>query len=254
MLQLDQSAPDAWDRHWSKLSAPMQANPAVLYRRRQALGLLRLAGCGGPVRFLDFGCGEGTFAAELLGRYPEVQFVGVDQSDAAVRIAQRRAPEARFEQIDLFDVDGLAALQLLAWAEYALCSEVLEHVDDPVQLLRQLLRCMQSGAQLVVTVPGGPMSALDRHLGHRKHYTRSLLVQELHAAGFRSVRAFCAGFPFHNLYRGAVVMRGQAIIHDAQAQPAGWLAAAYRLAHWSFRLNLPSSPWGWQLLALATAP
>ena len=57
------------------------------------------------------------------------------------------------------------------WATHAVCSEVLEHVDEPVVLLRNARSWLAPGCRLVVTVPGGPMSAFDRHIGHRRHFS-----------------------------------------------------------------------------------
>ncbi len=59
-----------------------------------------------------------------------------------------------------------------AWADFAVCSEVLEHLDDPVLFLKNSAALMSPGCKLIVTVPGGPMSAFDKHIGHRRHFSK----------------------------------------------------------------------------------
>lgn len=66
-----------------------------------------------------------------------------------------------------------------------------------------------------------------------------------------------AGFPFFNMYRCLVVLRGKKIIADATtrgSQPAS-LPARIAMAAFSplFHLNIDSSPWGWQMVGTARA-
>ena len=69
-------------------------------------------------------------------------------------------------------------------ATHALRSEVLEHVEHPERLLRNAGSVMAPACRAVITVPGGPMIAFDRHIGHRKHYSRVRLRTLLNKAGF----------------------------------------------------------------------
>src|SRR5690606_32387947 len=141
------------------------------------------------------------------------------------------------------------------WATHAVCSEVLEHVDDPAAFLREARRLLAEDARLVVTVPGGPMSAFDRHIGHRQHFTRASIRRVLEGAGFEVERTWLSGFPFFNLYRLTVIARGERLVRDVESGgrgPTSRLAdgvmAAFRGV---FRLNLGDSRFGWQVVALA---
>ncbi len=115
---------------------------------------------------------------------------------------------------------------------------------------------MADGCQLVVTVPGGPMSAFDRHIGHRQHFTRGSITEVMRKAGFEVERVYLAGFPFFNLYRLTVILRGEKLVSDVDAGNAaggaGVLArVVMRLFGLAFRVNLLNSPWGWQVVAVA---
>ena len=63
----------------------------------------------------------------------------------------------------------------------------------------------------MVTVPGGPRTAFDRHIGHRRHYTTDALRAVLDAAGLEVELVQGAGLPFFNLYKLLVMMRGDAV-------------------------------------------
>ena len=136
-----------------------------------------------------------------------------------------------------------------------MCSEVLEHVDHPDLLLRNASEYLAKGCRLVITVPGGPMSAFDRHIGHRRHYTPESLRDLLETSGYEVETVLRAGFPFFNLYRLAVIAVGQKLVDDLGDESAGrpvskmqWrLAKVFDAA---FHLNLTRSPFGWQIVAV----
>jgi trans-aconitate methyltransferase len=246
---------DDWDRHWEELGAESAANPAVAYRARVIARLIDAD--GNPRRILDIGAGVGDFLALAAERWPDAELAGVDVSAEAARVAARRAPGAICEVVDLTRDDQPVPPRLAAWASHAVCSEVLEHVDDPVALARNAAGMLAPGCMLVVTVPSGEMSAFDRHLGHRRHYTAELLASQLREAGLEVEAIHRAGWPFFNLYRAAVRMRGEKLISDAGAGAGSpSLTARMAMAAFSglFRLNLSRSRWGEQLVAVVRAP
>ncbi|HET6509512.1 MAG TPA: class I SAM-dependent methyltransferase [Baekduia sp.] len=242
---------DDWDRHWDDYAAAAERNPAQRYRRRVALDLLEAEGA--PLRLLDVGSGLGDFLAVAARRWPSAALLGLEPSAVGVRRAQAKVPAARFVCGDLTagaDVPG----DLERWATHAVCSEVLEHVDDDVALLAAATRLMAPGCRLVVTVPGGRMSAFDRHIGHRRHYTPRSLAATLRAAGYAVETTTGAGFPFFNLYRRLVIARGAALVDDVRTgagEPTGLARVAMAGFGPLFRLNAPSSPWGVQIVGVA---
>ena len=85
---------------------------------------------------------------------------------------------------------------------------MLEHVESRGALIRNAAPYMAPGCSLVVTVPGGPMSAFDRHIGHRRHFSPSDLRDLLRGAGFEIEMGGGRAFPFFNIYRLVVILRG----------------------------------------------
>ncbi len=205
------------------------------------------------MRVLDIGSGQGDFAAELVQRYPSAELLGLEVSAAGIEIAQRKAPSASFLQRDLTSPEQPPA-QWRDWATHAVCSEVLEHVDDPRSLLANATPFMAPGCSLVVTVPGGPMSAFDHHIGHRRHFTAAGLRQVIEAAGLEVEMTGGAGFPFFNLYRRVVILRGRKLVEEvtsaggSESRLASVAMNAFRLL---FKLNLPAGRRGWQMVAVA---
>jgi trans-aconitate methyltransferase len=245
---------DDWDRHWYDYAESAATNPAQAYRRRLVLRFLASSGNGRPARVLDIGSGTGDLAAEIRDAFPTAELLGLDVSAAAVERAARKVPEATFLQHDLVSGSEADAMHR-SWATHAVCSEVLEHVEDPSALLESARSYLAPGCKLIVTVPGGPISAFDRHIGHRQHFTAQSMRALLEQAGFVVERASRAGFPFFNLYRLVVLLRGERLVDDA-ARGAGTRPArlVMKIFGLLFRLNLTSSPWGWQVLAAAHLP
>jgi SAM-dependent methyltransferase len=245
---------DDWDRHWDEYAVVAEANPAQLYRRRVAIKLSETHGT--PQRLLDIGSGLGDFLALAAERWPQAELLGLEPSEVGVRRSQAKVPRARFITGDIM-VDAIVPADLEDWATHAICSEVLEHVDDDVALLAASRRLMAPGCRLVVTVPGGAMSAFDRHIGHRRHYTPASLATALAAAGYEVETTAGAGFPFFNLYRRMVIARGQRLV-DEFRDGGGVSTGPARLALVGFghlfRLNTPRSPWGAQIVGVARAP
>jgi cyclopropane fatty-acyl-phospholipid synthase-like methyltransferase len=245
-----QTERDDWESHWRDFYDASQINPAGAYRLRIVLRWLRRRLTPGS-RLLDIGSGAGDLASEASRRFPDAAVRGIELSATGVAIAQARMQSAQFFQHDL--LDAVTAPDAWAdWADVAVCSEVLEHLDRPDALLANAAGFLSPGCQMLVTVPSGPMSAFDRFIGHRRHYSCGDLQNLLEAAGFQVERCTARGFPFFNLYRLMIITRGRKLVEDA-AQGRSTNTAPARIVGAVFdallRINLPAKRWGWQLVA-----
>jgi hypothetical protein len=99
------------------------------------------------------------------------------------------------------------------------------------------------------------MSAFDRHIGHRQHFSRERIRALLEQAGYAVERIYLAGFPFFNLYRLLVIARGKRLTQDVGTQSSGFPSSVagftMKLFRLLFRFNLRDSPFGWQIVAVA---
>ena len=248
---------DDWDEHWDRFAEAASRNPAQRMRHSIVARLLLQGARGSAVRVLDLGSGQGDLALKLRGLLPGASLLGLELSESGVEISRKKVPGAEFLVADLFHPPGgLSAYA--GWATDAVCSEVLEHVDSPVEFLRMARPYLADWARLIVTVPGGPMSAFDRHIGHRRHFTRESIRRVLEEAGFGVERIYLSGFPFFNLYRGLVIARGEKLATDIQTGQRGFSArladAAMAVFRGLFRFNLMDSPLGWQVVAVGRKP
>lgn len=245
--------PDDWDTHWETFAEMNGRNPAQAFRRRMLLEML--ADTGGPRHYLDIGSGQGALAVEVAERWPAADVAGIELSDKGVEIASAKLARGRFAQFDLLSgsppLDGFSS-----WATHATCSEVIEHVDEPGEFLVSAREWLAPNATLIVTVPGGPMSAFDHHLGHRTHYTIDSLTELLEGAGFMVTSCGGAGFPFFNMYRRAVIARGHQVVDDIDEEGNVSPVARAGMAVFSglLRVSPRRGRRGWQLYASAVAP
>jgi 2-polyprenyl-3-methyl-5-hydroxy-6-metoxy-1,4-benzoquinol methylase len=252
------TAADDWDRHWHCFAEAASLNPAQQFRHQLIVQKARRAWQGRalPARLLDFGSGQGDLAVELHRAFPEWDLVGFEMSAEGVAISAGKVSSGRFRVVDLFHPSPEAA-EFAGWADLAACSEVLEHVDDPVAFLRATLAYLKPGARLFITVPGGPMSAFDRHIGHRRHFDAASLRAVIEAAGLQADQVERSGFPFFNLYRLLVIFSGKRLVGAAQRGEVARglvpraLAAIFRPL---LLRSLRDAPGGWQMVAQARRP
>lgn len=101
-------------------------------------------------KVLDVGCGNGVISIQL-GRLG-FNVTGIDVSEKTIQTASSNNP---FEHVS-FKV--LSAEELVATGELfdvIICSEVLEHLSHPEQLLKTLYLSLKPNGILIVTVPNG---------------------------------------------------------------------------------------------------
>ena len=245
---------DDWDAHWEQFADSASRNPAQIYRHTTLLRLLEKAGAGPAMRLLDVGSGQGDFMVKAARAWPEAKLCGFEMSATGVDLTRKKLPGAEALVVDLFQPPADAA-PFRSWATHAVCAEVLEHVDDPAAFLRAAGEYLADGATLVVTVPGGPMSAYDKVIGHRQHFTRASITSYLEVGGFTPERVYLAGFPFFNLYRLTVIARGKKLAEEVGAGGQGAMSRLAEMAmgvfRFLFRFNVLDTLFGWQVVAVA---
>jgi 2-polyprenyl-3-methyl-5-hydroxy-6-metoxy-1,4-benzoquinol methylase len=252
-------AHDDWDAHWDQYAASASQNPAQNMRHSIVAKLMVDENRGIGRKILDIGSGQGDLIQKLAPLLPNAEFYGVELSKSGVEISRQKTKNAKFLIADLSQ-PNTAIPELNSWATDAVCSEVLEHLDDPLGFLKNIKKYLSFGGKLIVTVPGGPMSAFDLAIGHRRHFTKKSVGEILEGAGFTVEAIRLAGFPFFNLYRLVVIARGEKLARDVSSGETGSYSKtaefAMRVFQILFRFTLGNSPLGWQVIAVArnTAP
>ena len=136
--------------------------------------------------------------------------------------------------------------------------DVLEHIADPVSVLRHAKSALEPGGGIVVNVPALPslMGPWDHALGHLRRYTRYMLVDQAGEAGLRVTwlshwNAFClpAAWPARMIEK----VSGHARAAEFPRVPAAVNALLLRCAAIERRLiRRRSLPVGLSLLAVLT--
>lgn len=104
------------------------------------------------MKILDIGCGPGTITADLAALVPDGHVTGVDHAPGILDQARATAAERGLENVDF----AVADVHALDHPDNTFCvvhaHQVLQHVGDPVQALREMRR---------VTRPGGLVAVRD---------------------------------------------------------------------------------------------
>ena len=102
------------------------------------------------MRLLDLGCGPGSITIGLARYVAPALVVGVDSSESALSAARRRADDERvpnisFERADVYDLPFEDDSFEVVYAH-----QLLQHLADPVEALREANRVLVSGGYLAV--------------------------------------------------------------------------------------------------------
>ncbi len=164
------------------------------HRLRESL-LLRLFLEASPgVSVLNAGAGQGSFSAELERQHFAVTSLDTDE-DAVVQL--RRRVHGEVVQGDVralpFDSDRFDAVVL---------GEVLEHVPEDGEALREVVRVVRPGGVVAISVPANPayFGPSDEWAGHVRRYTRTGLIDVVESAQLEVERCVAWGFPLSTLY------------------------------------------------------
>jgi SAM-dependent methyltransferase len=153
------------------------------YRGRRRIVVDVVAGLRLPpqAQILDAGCGSGRNMVELSGFGTAA---GLEPSERGAEVARARGVgEVVVATIDSMPFET-GRFDLIA------CLDVLEHIEDDREALRELRRVARPGGVLLITVPAYPQlwSSHDELNRHYRRYTRPELLSRAVEAGWRPRR------------------------------------------------------------------
>ncbi|PHM21773.1 MAG: hypothetical protein CK604_05270 [Curvibacter sp. PD_MW3] len=122
---------------------------------------------------LDIGCGIGDMLAYRPGS------VGVDVNPHNVTYCRERGLDAK-----VMDPDQLPFAE--ASFDSVLLDNVLEHIEQPSNLLAEIARVLRPGGHLLIGVPGHRGQASDPD--HKQFYDEAALLRLASQSGFRIIQ------------------------------------------------------------------
>jgi 2-polyprenyl-3-methyl-5-hydroxy-6-metoxy-1,4-benzoquinol methylase len=171
------------------------ADPTTYYRLHdgEQADKLRLIGTGdlrGRV-VVDFGAGGGAFLDLVRG---------MASATIAIEPGVNFHPELRRKGHVVFDLGPNMSSEWRGRADLAVCFSVVEHVEDPVRLLREILTALKPGGRALVSTPNRNDWMIEllpddyapffyRHV-HRWYFDADSLVNLARTAGFVRVKPF----------------------------------------------------------------
>jgi SAM-dependent methyltransferase len=202
---------------------------------------------------LDVGCGAAGLVVALQRRGFDCR--GFDDAEEMLALGRERLTAAGLdpgliEQRPLAD----AAQALAGSVVQAVCSDVIEHIEDDRAAVAHLRTLLSPGGRLVLTVPAMPSlyGPKDVRLGHHRRYTRDALRalftdDAWEVTGLRSWNLL--GVPVTWF---AVKVRRRAV--DESVRTGGGSSALGRALRWWFRSveNRVRPPTGLTLVLEAT--
>jgi SAM-dependent methyltransferase len=142
---------------------------------------------------VDVGCGTGHKLVRFIGGVTD-DIVGADQ-DSAIDLAEAAFPDRHWLRGDLGD-DALWKEVGAREPALAICADVVEHVDDPVDLLSRLREIAQPNGHVLISTPDRAVFEGASPLGpptnpkHIREWTRDEFEMLLESVGFTIERAW----------------------------------------------------------------
>ncbi len=158
---------------------------------------------------LDVGCGSGSIAFCIANMGKKV--VGIDISSKAIDICSKTSKVMGLSNIAGFEVaDGSNFISNQKF-DLIICTEVLEHLKDDKQTVKNFFKILNHGGSLFISVPSknspifrlGLSNQFDKTVGHLRRYSTEELEELLRKVGYevletRKVEGILRNFLFLN--------------------------------------------------------
>lgn len=157
----------------------------------------RIVKCAeGAESLLELGLGHGITATTFAPHFK--RHVVIDASPAVIANFRQRYPEAQVEIVESY----FETFETQERFDVIVFGYILEHVDDPVLILRHFRKFLKPDGRMFVTVPNAEvlnrklgylagmlpdMQELSEHdllLGHKRYYTVSSLRRDVEQSGY----------------------------------------------------------------------
>jgi ubiquinone/menaquinone biosynthesis C-methylase UbiE len=102
-------------------------------------------------QILEIGCGVGAVLGQIGKRHPDAQLHGIDISPDQIAAARGHLRGLGLDQVDLAVGDGAALPWACASMDRVRLVWVVEHLQEPLAVLREALRVLRPGGTIHIT-------------------------------------------------------------------------------------------------------
>jgi glycosyltransferase involved in cell wall biosynthesis len=135
-------------------------------------------------RVLEIGSGTGNLTRKLI---PRERYVASDINPLYLHTLRGLTADRPYLDVTLTDVTrGETFPRIEGGFDTVVCLNVIEHVSDDVEAMRNIREVLAPGGRAIILVPQDPnlMGTLDEVLGHVRRYTRESLAELAARSGF----------------------------------------------------------------------
>lgn len=134
--------------------------------------------------FLEIGCGTGFVLEGVSRRFPQIRLTGSELFEDGLLYSRQRLPKADLIQMNAESIPFESEFDLVG------AFDVLEHINEDEETLRQIYKALKPTGGLIITVPQhrwlwSPSDDLAQHV---RRYSRQEMKQKLDQAGFEIVK------------------------------------------------------------------
>ncbi|OQE27705.1 hypothetical protein PENSTE_c004G05159 [Penicillium steckii] len=97
------------------------------------------------MRILDIGCGPGSITVDLAEHVPQGQVIGLERAGSILEQARELASQRGIMNIEFVEGDANGLSFEENSFDVVLCHQVLQHVGDPIGMLKEMNRVTKSG-------------------------------------------------------------------------------------------------------------
>ena len=177
--------------------------PEVAVRAELLLERLQLLASGSRSRILEIGVGSGDITLILAGLFEDVTCVDPDEINC--NLVWKRLKDMNLNGVTFLRTKVEEAQIPPNYYNHIILQNILEHLEDPVNVLQSLSTCLCPGGYMHISVPlanslhrwlGVEMGLIshpddlgetDVQYGHRRVYTPDLLRKHMESADLQAV-------------------------------------------------------------------
>ena len=151
----------------------------VMHRSNEILREMKKLGLG---QLVEVGAGTGSVCGFLAQN--DVEVAAIEPLKAGATSIQKKGIQTLCGRLEIVNFPPES---IKAYGAF----DVLEHIENPSQLLDEMYRTLQPGGYLLVTVPCGQWlwGEMDKSIGHFRRYSMRTINEVISRSGFTPIRS-----------------------------------------------------------------